>query len=126
MPGWPLNPGREKGETLKTLIDTLPPHSLGVDFDPADFVINGFSPNDAVKILGEHVLNFRARDAVTDLSVGRGVEVQMGRGSVDWASLLGTLEEKNFTGYLTVERNAEDDSVLQCAQAIEYLSNLFE
>ena len=117
--------GQEKSETLKGLIDVLPPQSLGVDFDPGDFVINGFSPNEAMKDLGEHVLSFRARDAVTDLSQGRGVEVQLGRGSVDWASLLGTLEEKNYAGYLTVERNADDDSVQQCAQAIEYLSNLF-
>lgn len=117
--------GRESGETLKGLIDALPPQSLGVDFDPGDFFINGFSPNEEMKMLSEHVMSFRARDAV-DLSVGRGIEVQMGRGSVDWASLLGTLEEKNYSGYLTVERSTNENSVQQCAQAMEYLSNLFE
>lgn len=118
--------GRESGETLKGLIDMLPPHSLGVDFDPGDLFINGFSPNEEMKVLSEHVLSFRARDAVMDLSLGRGIEVQMGRGSVDWASLLGTLEEKNYSGFLTIERNNDDNSVQQCAQAMEYLSNMFE
>ena len=118
--------GRESGETLLRLIDALPIHSLGVDFDPGDFLINGFSPNDEMKRLSEHVMSFRARDAVMDLSLGRGIEVQMGRGSIDWASLLGTLEEKNYSGYLTIERNTDDEAVQQCAQAMEYLSNLFE
>jgi sugar phosphate isomerase/epimerase len=117
--------GNESGETLKTLIDSLPPQSLTIDFDPGDFVINGFSPTEAMKILGPHVMSFRARDAVTDFSQGRGVEVQLGRGSVDWAALLGTLEEHNYSGYLTVERDSEENSIEQCAQAMEYLTNLF-
>ncbi len=118
--------GSEKGSTLKSLINALPPHCLGIDFDPGDFVIHGYSPTEAMKVLSEHVMNFRARDAVSDLSLGRGIEVQLGRGSVDWAALLGLLEENNYNGFLTVERNAEDDSVEQCATAIEYLTNLFE
>lgn len=118
--------GSESGETMKGLIDVLPIHSLTIDFDPADFIINGFSPTDAMKILGPHVTSFRARDAVTDLSQGRGLEVQLGRGSVDWAALLGTLEEHNYNGYLTVERNSEENSLLECSQAMEYLTNLFE
>ncbi len=118
--------GSESAETLKGLIDSVPPHSLAIDFDPGDFVINGFSPTEAMKILGPHVMSFRARDAVTDLSQGRGVEVQLGRGSVDWASLLGTLEEHHYAGYLTVERDTEENTIEQCAQAMEYLTNLFE
>ena len=70
-------------------------------------------------------MSFRARDAVQDLSLGRGVEVQLGRGSVDWASLLGTLEEYNYSGFLTVERESEQNSIAEVGQAIEYLTNLF-
>jgi sugar phosphate isomerase/epimerase len=117
--------GSESGETMKGLLDALPVHSLAIDFDPADFVINGFSPTAAMKILGPDVISFRARDAVTDLSQGRGLEVQLGRGSVDWAVLLGTLEEQNYDGYLTVERETEENSLQECAQAMEYLTNLF-
>ena len=117
--------GTEDGKTLKKLMDALPINSLGVDFDPADFLINGLSATDSIKTIGQHVMNFRARDAVHDLSQGRGVEVQLGRGSVDWASLLGTLEENNYTGYLTIERESEEHSIEQIGQAIEYLTNLF-
>jgi sugar phosphate isomerase/epimerase len=117
--------GSQSAETLKGLIDSLPIHSLAVDFDPGDFVINGFSPTEAMKILGQHVMSFRVRDAVMDLSQGRGIEVQLGRGSVDWPALLGALEENRYAGYLTVERDADENSVEQCSQAMEYLTNLF-
>ena len=117
--------GTENGETLARLIDSLPKFAIGIDFDPGDFLINGFSATDAMKAIGSSVMNFRARDAVTDLSIGRAVEVQLGRGSVDWASLLGTLEENNYNGFLTVERQGVDNPVLECGQALEYLTNLF-
>ena len=113
------------GTKLKELIDFLPVHSLLVDFDPASFVLAEHSPSDAIGLIAEHVANFRARDAVRDFSLGRGVEVEIGRGSIDWAALLGALEQKNYSGYITVDRDAEADPVSQCAQGLEYLSNLF-
>lgn len=117
--------GFEDTNVLKGLIDSLPPMALGVDFDPAQMVINGFSPNDGMLVLAEHVMHFRARDAVHDLSLGRGLEVQLGRGSVDLPSLLGKLEEHHYAGYLTVDRDEQADAVLQCTQSVEYLDNLF-
>ena len=70
-------------------------------------------------------MNFRARDGVRDLSLGRGLEVQLGRGSVDLPGLLGLLEENRYQGYITIERDSESEPVVQCAQSIEYLDNLF-
>lgn len=118
-------PNSGDGSQLKTLIDSLPVQSLFVDFDPAGFVLNEHSATDAIAILAEHVMNFRARDAVRDFSLGRGVEVELGRGSIDWAALLGKLEEKNYNGFITVDRDPESDPVMHCAQGLEYLSNLF-
>lgn len=118
--------GSESGETLKGLIDSLPPMSLGVDFDPGDLMINGFSPVESMKQLAPHVMSFRARDAVRDLAQGRGLEVQLGRGSIDWAELLGALEEQNYQGYITVDRDTDGNSIEECGQSIEYLTNLFQ
>ena len=113
------------GVRLKELIDYLPVQSLHVDFDPASFLLAEQSPNDALKLLSEHVVNFRARDAVRDFSLGRGIEVELGRGSIDWATLLGLLEQKHYSGFITIDRDAESDPVTQCAQGLEFLSNLF-
>ncbi len=117
--------GAEDGSTMKGLIDSLPIHTLKVDFDPAELIINGYSPTESMKVLSEHVANFRARDAVTDLSLGRGVEVQLGRGSVDWPALLGMLEEEQYQGYLTVDRREGTNLEVECGAALEYLTNLF-
>ena len=114
------------GSKLKELIDFLPTQSLFVDFDPASFLLAEHSATDGMEILAEQVVNFRARDAVRDFSLGRGVEVELGRGSIDWAALLGKLEQKNYAGYIAIDRDAESDPVVQCAQGLEFLSNLFD
>lgn len=118
-------PNVGNGESLKKLIDSLPVQSLFVDFDPASFVIGENSPTDAMNLLAEQVVSLRARDAVRDLSAGRALEVQLGRGSVDWSSLLGELEQKNYGGFITVDRDAESDATEQCAMGLEFLTNLF-
>ena len=117
--------GSESGPELGKLLDALPPGAMGVDFDPGNLIINGFSADEAMKSLGKHVLHFRARDGVQDLAQGRGLEVQLGRGSVDLASLLAGLEEHHYNGYMTIERATDDEPVLQCSQAVEFLRNLF-
>ncbi len=116
---------KDSGERLKGLIESLPPHSLHVDFDPGDFVIHGHSEVAAMKGLGQYVRSFRARDAVSELSRDRGTEVQLGRGSVDWPGLLGILEEHHYSGYLTVDREPGENAREQCSLAMEYLTNLF-
>jgi sugar phosphate isomerase/epimerase len=117
--------GAADGETLKGLVDALPVGTLMVDFDPAELVINGHSPTEAIKPLASHVASCRARDAVTDLSLGRGVEVPLGEGSVDWPAILGALEENSYSGYLTVHRDQSNQRIADCGQALDYLTSLF-
>ena len=111
--------------TLKQLIDRLPSGSLLVDFDPAELVIHRQSPLEALNLVVDNVAQFRMRDAVQDFSLGKGVEVQLGRGSVDFPSLLGKLEERQYQGYLTIQRNESADPVIEVSQAVQYLRNLW-
>ncbi len=117
--------GTESGADLAKLLDSLPRGAIGVDFDPGNLIINGFSASDAIKELGSRVLNFRARDAVRDLAQGRGLEVQLGRGSIDLPELFSVLEEHQYRGFITVERQTGQDAATECGEAIEYLTNLF-
>ncbi|MEM7455744.1 MAG: sugar phosphate isomerase/epimerase family protein [Planctomycetota bacterium] len=118
--------GSQPAERLAQIIGALPLMAIGVDFDPGNILINGFSPDESMKLLAEHVMGFRVRDAVRDLAQGRGLEVQLGRGSIDWPSLLGQLEQKNYAGYMTIDRTAgADEVVAQSAESMEYLTNLF-
>ena len=117
--------GFDEAATLKELLSSLPAMAIGVDFDPAQMIINHHDVVGGMQILAENVMHFRARDAVHDLSQGRGLEVELGRGSVDLPALLGLLEEKNYNGYFTVERDAESDPIMHCRNAVEYLNRLF-
>ena len=117
--------GADDGESLKELIDALPMQALGVDFDPAELVINGHSPTDAMTVLASHVMSCRARDAVTDFSLGRGVEVSLGQGAVDWPALLGALEQKSYSGYFTVHQENAADPMVAGEEAFGYLREMF-
>lgn len=116
--------GSEDPTVLGKLIDALPVGSLGVDLDPGGLIINAFSPREAVQILGRHVMHMHARDGVRDLARGRGLEVQVGRGSVDFPELLGALEEHAYRGYVTLEREFASDPLQELGQGIEFLRNI--
>jgi sugar phosphate isomerase/epimerase len=114
----------ESGADLARLIDRLPPGSIGVDLNPAQLIVNNHSPRDAVKALGPHVLHVHANDAARDVSVGRGIEVQLGRGSAEFPELLAVLEEHQYRGYITIERRDAGNAVAEVRQAVEFLRNL--
>jgi sugar phosphate isomerase/epimerase len=87
-------------------------------------VANGFSARSALESLASHVLHVHAKDAVRDLAQGRGMEVPLGRGSVDFPELIGTLEEREYRGYYVIERDRSDDPVYEIGQAVKYLKSL--
>jgi sugar phosphate isomerase/epimerase len=95
-----------------------------VDLNPAQLIVNNHSPRDAVKALGPHVLHVHANDAARDVSVGRGIEVQLGRGSAEFPELLAVLEEHQYRGYITIERRDAGNAVAEVRQAVEFLRNL--
>lgn len=118
--------GSSSGKDLGLLLEQLPNEAIGVDFDPAELMLHGHSPGESLEPLAARVTNVRARDAVRDLARGAGQEVQLGRGSIDFPQIFGKLEEHNFRGFVTVERQVPAiNPRLECQQALEYLDNLF-
>jgi sugar phosphate isomerase/epimerase len=116
--------GSESGADLGRLLDALPPNAIGVDLDPGNLIVNDFSPLEAVESLGARILHVHARDGVRDLARGRGLEVPLGRGSVDFPALLGALENFGYRGYFTVARADADNPELELGQAVQYLKSL--
>ncbi len=113
--------GPDSPADLARLIAALPAGSLGVDFDPGGLIVNGFSPRETLERVGAHVLHVHARDGVRDLAQGRGLEVPLGRGIADFPELLGMLEEHEYRGWFTIERNGADDPETEIRQAIKFL-----
>jgi sugar phosphate isomerase/epimerase len=117
--------GAERGEDLARLVKALPAGSLGVDFDPGTLIMNGHSPREALKALGPHIRHVHARDAVRDVSQGRGLETRLGEGAADFPELLGILEEHQYRGYLTIQRDNARNAEAEIAAGVEYLKKLF-
>jgi sugar phosphate isomerase/epimerase len=116
--------GAEAGADLRRLLEALPKGALGVTFDPGNLIVNGFSASDAATELAGWVQHVHVNDAVRDLARGRGMAVEIGRGAVDFPALLGLLEEKQYRGYLSIERGAVDNPVLEISHAVQYLRSL--
>ena len=115
--------GTESGETLAELIKALPEGSLMVDLDPGAIIINGFSVEQTVTALGSHIAHVHARDGVRDLALGRGIEVQLGRGTADFPWILATLHEHRYAGFFTVERHQSADPIADLANGVQFLKS---
>lgn len=116
--------GSETGTDLLRLIQALPEGAIGVNFNPANLVINGFSAVEAAEVLAPHVRHVHVTDAVRGLAQGRGSEVEIGRGSVDFPAILGILEEHDYRGYLTIARHDAADPLFETRRAIQFLKSL--
>jgi len=116
--------GSEPGVDLARLLAALPEGSIGVDLDPGNLLVNGFSPQEAVEALGSRILHVHATDGVRDLARGRGSEVALGRGAADFPNLLGRLEEQSYRGYFTILRRTADTPLDELGAAVQYLRSL--
>ena len=116
--------GSEDGADLARLINALPSGTIGVTFDPANLIVNGFSARTALEVLAPHVLHVHAKDAVRDVAQGRGLEVPLGRGSVDFPELIAALAEREYRGYFMIERERSQFPVFEIGQAVQYLRSL--
>ena len=116
--------GTESGEDLARLLAALPTGAIGVNFDPGNLIVNGFSPLDAVGALGSEIRHVHAKDGVRDPAQGRGLEVPLGRGTADWPALIGALEDYEYRGHFTIERERPEDPVNEVQQAVQFLRNM--
>jgi sugar phosphate isomerase/epimerase len=118
-----FTPSGESGAELARLVDSISDGPLGVNFDPAERIMNRRDPVTSLRELHRHVAHLTIRDAVRDLDLG-GREVPVGRGEADWDSLLAALDEMNYLGWATIDRTAGDDPLGDIARAVSFLTNL--
>lgn len=113
--------GSEPAARMLQMIDALPDGSLAAALDPGALIASGFSASDGIDLLAPHTLHAYASDGVPDPSRGRGMEVQLGRGIVDLAQLLGVLEQQRYRGYLSIERRPGPTTLQEIADAVQYI-----
>lgn len=116
--------GGESAAAIRRLLDALPPGTVGVDLNPGNLIINGFRPLEIIEQLGTEILHVHASDAVQDLARRRGLEVPLGRGVADFPALLGALEERDYRGDITIQREQSEDPVFEIGQSVKYLKSM--
>jgi sugar phosphate isomerase/epimerase len=118
-----ITPTHDAPEALAELIGAIKSGPLGIDFDPAVFVMAGHNPEAALRALHGLVIHCTARDAIRDVDAG-GLEVALGRGEVEWVEILPHLDEIEYRGWVTVNRTQGEDRSGDLARGVQYLKNV--
>jgi L-ribulose-5-phosphate 3-epimerase len=96
-----LDTGLDSPETLIAFLNRFDVGSLGVNFNPANLVISGHNPYDAVRTFQKRMVHAHAQDA-RRISPNRMATVPLGHGDLDWMQLLANFEEIEYRGGVTV------------------------
>jgi sugar phosphate isomerase/epimerase len=98
--------------------------ALQVNFDPANFFINGHDPIASVFALNGRIPHTHARDALRTSAASGPEEVPLGAGDIDWLSYVGTLAATDYRGYLTVERTQGQQKLADLAAGVKFLRKM--
>lgn len=94
--------------------------NVGVNYDPGN--IYRLTPDhygaEAVKRFRELILNVQVKD--TD---GKRIDMLLGEGRVDYASIIGALREIGYDGFLSAECHREPDERMNATQIAEHEYN---
>jgi sugar phosphate isomerase/epimerase len=101
-----IETGQESADLLGRFITDVDRANLGVNFDPANFVLYGSDdPLRALERLGPWVGGVHCKDGLGPRQPGElGTEVPIGQGEVPYPALIGKLNEGGYTGPLIIER----------------------
>jgi sugar phosphate isomerase/epimerase len=116
-----LETGLESGQAMREYLDRFDTGSLGVNLDPANLLINGFDVPESIRALHGKVYHSHAKDARKGRVSRAAQEVPVGAGDIDWMAYLGALEEVEYRGWLTIERETGDNRVADVDAAVAFL-----
>ncbi len=116
--------GSEPVDRLIDLLNELPELAIGVAFNPANLIVNGYYDMDSIRVSASRTLVVQACDATGDMSRGRGRHVLLGQGSAEFPEMLGVLEDVPYRGWFVVDRPASSQAPQELADAIQFLRSL--
>ncbi|HVK13709.1 MAG TPA: sugar phosphate isomerase/epimerase family protein [Gemmataceae bacterium] len=116
-----LEAGLDSGDQVRDYLNSFDTGSLLVNFDPVNFLLNGFDPLASLAALAGKVSHTHARDARTATVGGGAREVPVGAGDIEWMMYVATLESIEYRGFLTVDREAGEDRYTDVAAGVRFL-----
>lgn len=119
-----IETGQEEPTVLAGLLAKFNNPALGVNYDPANLLMNGFDPLAGVAVLTDQIRYVHAKDATRGSTGGGGREAPLGRGEVDYPAFVAALAAAGYSGWQTVERKYSQSPVAEMAAACGYLRRL--
>lgn len=136
-----IETGPEIAVTLKSFLDSLNSKGVGVNLDPANFVmVTGDDPVKAVHTLKDYIVHTHAKDGrrllierpeviygeiEAEIQNARYfIELPLGEGDVDFKNYLQALNDIGYRGYLTIEREVGDNPKGDIIAAVDFLNKI--
>ncbi len=102
--------GRAAPEELLRVLAAVPAGSLQLDLVTGGLLVHGHDPAAAAATLAGHLGFVHATDAVPGAFAGHGRAVPLGTGQVDLPTVLATLEERGYRGWIGLEATASSQA----------------
>jgi sugar phosphate isomerase/epimerase len=118
-----ITPTRDDPARLLRLLGEITEGPVGINFDPATFIMAEQNPSKALAELQKYLMHFLVRDGIRDLE-GSGQEVPVGRGEVEWEEILALLDEADYKNWLIIDRTQGEDRPGDIRRAMQYLKNV--
>jgi L-ribulose-5-phosphate 3-epimerase len=115
-----LESGLESGEGLVKFLSRFDTGGLGINVDPASFLLNGFDPYENTRALHGRLTHANARDA----RAAAAQEVPLGHGDIEWMRYLSILEEIEYRGWLVIKRETGENRLADVANGVAFLRRL--
>ncbi|MBV9181246.1 MAG: sugar phosphate isomerase/epimerase [Acidobacteria bacterium] len=119
--------GQETPITLIRAIQDVGLENQAVNFDLANLILYGkANPLDAIELLAPYVEGIHAKDGLWPTNPRElGKEVPIGQGKVDFARIISRLQELNYRGPITIEREISGPQQMEdIREAKAYLERL--
>jgi sugar phosphate isomerase/epimerase len=119
-----LETGLEAGDVLRQFLGHFDTGGLGVNLDPANLLMHGFDSVESTRALLGWVRHLHAKDARQASASQSAQEVPLGHGDIDWMGFLGLLEEIEYRGWITIERESGPNRLSDVAAGVAFLRRL--
>jgi sugar phosphate isomerase/epimerase len=116
-----LETGLESGAALADWLQRFDTAGLGVNYDPANLLMNRLDPLAAARSLAGWIVHAHAKDARAATASRAAMEVPLGHGDLDWLELLAVLAEIEYHGWLTIERESGTSGRADIAAGLAFL-----
>ncbi len=105
-----IEAGEQPGAVLSAFLDALAEPALAASLDPGAMLRFGHDPGESVVALGHHLAHAYATDTAGASAAPRRYGFRAG--TLDWETYLGSLEEVDYRGSLTIwpDPNAPDQA----------------